>query len=92
MNRIRDLREDMDLRQIDVAEATGIDQKTLSNYETGKTQPDAKALIALADFFHVSIDYLLGRAELPSLNAKLIADEISKAQMQLERIKRICNS
>ena len=40
MNRIRDLREDMDLRQIDVAEATGIDQKTLSNYETGKTQPD----------------------------------------------------
>lgn len=35
MNRIRDLREDMDLRQIDVAEATGIDQKTLSNYETG---------------------------------------------------------
>lgn len=88
MNRIRDLREDMDLRQIDVAEATGIDQKTLSNYETGKTQPDAKALIALADFFHVSIDYLVGRAELPSLNAKLIADEISKAQMQLERIKK----
>lgn len=88
MNRIRDLREDMDLRQIDVAEATGIDQKTLSNYETGKTQPDAKALIALADFFHVSIDYLLGRAELPSLNAKFIADEISKAQMQLERIKK----
>lgn len=88
MNRIRDLREDMDLRQIDVAEATGIDQKTLSNYETGKTQPDAKALIALADFFHVSIDYLLGRAELPSLNAKLIADEISKVQMQLERIKK----
>ena len=78
----------MDLRQIDVAEATGIDQKTLSNYETGKTQPDAKALIALADFFHVSIDYLLGRAELPSLNAKLIVDEISKAQMQLERIKK----
>ena len=61
MNRIRDLREDMDLRQIDVAEATGIDQKTLSNYETGKTQPDARALVALADFFHVSIDYLIGR-------------------------------
>lgn len=35
MNRIRDLREDMDLRQVDVAAATGIDQKTLSNYETG---------------------------------------------------------
>ena len=60
MNRIRDLREDRDLRQIDVALATGIDQKTLSNYETGKTNPDSSALIRLADFFHVSIDYLLG--------------------------------
>lgn len=34
-NRIRALREDRDLRQIDVSQATGIDQKTLSNYETG---------------------------------------------------------
>ena len=38
-NRIRDLREDRDLRQIDVSNATGIDQKTLSNYETGKKIP-----------------------------------------------------
>ena len=51
MLRIRDLREDMDLRQIDVAKATGIDQKTLSNYETGKTNPDSFALIKLADYF-----------------------------------------
>ena len=35
-NRIRDLREDMDLRQSDLAEKTGIDQRTISNYETGK--------------------------------------------------------
>ena len=38
MNRIRDLREDMDLRQVDVAEATGIDQKTLSNLKRSRTQ------------------------------------------------------
>ena len=49
-NRIRDLREDMDLRQIDVSKSTGIDQKTLSNYETGKTSPDSVSLIKLADF------------------------------------------
>ena len=61
MNRIRDLREDRDLRQSDLAKATGIDQRTISNYETGKTAPDAYALIKLADFFQVSIDYLLGR-------------------------------
>ena len=59
-NRIRDLREDCDLRQIDVANATGIDQKTLSNYETGKTNPDSYSIIRLAEFFQVSTDYLLG--------------------------------
>ena len=63
-NRIRDLREDSDLRQTDVSKATGIDQKTLSNYETGKTSPDSYALIRLADFFGVSIDYLVGRTEI----------------------------
>lgn len=61
MNRIRHLRETMGLRQIDVANATGIDQKTLSNYENEKTNPDSYSLIRLADFFDVSIDYLVGR-------------------------------
>ena len=60
-NRIRDLREDKDMRQSDLAEAVGIDQRTISNYETGKTNPDSEALIKLADFFGVSIDYLVGR-------------------------------
>jgi transcriptional regulator with XRE-family HTH domain len=50
-NRIKDLREDRDLRQIDLAEATGIDQRTISNYESGKTNPDSETLIRLADFF-----------------------------------------
>ena len=47
MNRIRDLREDRDLRQIDVANAVGIDQQTISNYETERTRPDSEALIRL---------------------------------------------
>ncbi|MBR5515310.1 MAG: helix-turn-helix transcriptional regulator [Clostridia bacterium] len=61
MNKIRELREAMSLCQIDVTNATGIDQKTLSNYEMGKTNPDSYALIKLADFFDVSIDYLVDR-------------------------------
>ena len=47
MHRIKELREDRDLRQADVAAATGIDQRTLSNYETGKTNPDSFAIIKL---------------------------------------------
>ncbi|MEE0958340.1 MAG: helix-turn-helix transcriptional regulator [Ruminococcus sp.] len=89
MNRIRDLREDMDLRQIDVAKATGIDQKTLSNYETGKTNPDSYALIQLADFFHVSIDYLVGRLNIDIKDNKEIQNRLTSIQMEIENIKRL---
>ena len=51
------------MRQVDLAEAVGIDQRTISNYETGKTYPDSYALIKLADFFNVSIDYLVCRTD-----------------------------
>lgn len=93
MNKIRALREDMDLRQIDVANATGIDQKTLSNYETGKTRPDSEALISLADFFGVTIDYLVGRdmktmkKAKPGISNKEIAEQLSQIQKELEDIK-----
>lgn len=89
MNRIRALREDRDLRQIDVSLATGIDQKTLSNYETGKTRPDSEALILLADFFDVSIDYLVGRADGNSSIQYEATQEIEKIQRQLNHIKNL---
>ncbi len=87
MNRIRDLREDRDLRQIDVAKATNIDQKTLSNYETGKTNPDSYSLIKLADFFGVSIDYLLGRVDRNYYSEYDIINEINEIQNRLNSIK-----
>ncbi len=83
-NRIKDLREDRDLRQTDVAEATGIDQRTLSNYETGKTNPDSFALIRLADFFDVSIDYLLGRTNLRKDTADNVLQELQAARSMLD--------
>ncbi|MEE0842411.1 MAG: helix-turn-helix transcriptional regulator [Christensenellales bacterium] len=83
-NRIKDLREDRDLRQTDVAEATGIDQRTLSNYETGKTNPDSFALIRLADFFDVSIDYLLGRTNLRKDTADDVLQELQAARSMLD--------
>lgn len=87
-NRIRDLREDMDLRQIDVSKATGIDQKTLSNYETGKTNPDSFAIIRLAEFFQVTTDYLLGYASSNIKNKEDIAAKLSRIEKELKEIKR----
>lgn len=88
-NRIKDLREDHDMRQSDLAAATGIDQRTISNYETGKTSPDAYALIKLADFFDVSIDYLVGRTSVDySSNNKRIS-KIDAIIKDLETLKKI---
>ena len=61
--RIRDLREDADLRQKQVADHLGIDQRTYSNYETGKRLMPVTHLSALADFYGTSVDYLIGRTD-----------------------------
>ncbi len=91
MNRIRELREDRDLRQIDVSKATGIDQKTLSNYETGKTFPDSYAIIRLAEFFNVTTDYLLGVSDFNFSNYDSIINEISSIEAKLNNIKTFLN-
>lgn len=87
-NRIKALREDRDLRQVDLAEATGIDQRTISNYETGKSNPDSFALIKIADFFGVSIDYLVGRVNYNLYtvdNRKELIEQIESMLMALKQ-------
>ncbi len=88
MNRIRELREDRDLRQIDVTKATGIDQKTLSNYETGRTNPDSWAIIKLADFFGVTCDYLLGVAERSLSNVNDILKELEEVKSRIDFVEK----
>ena len=89
MNRILDLREDRDLRQIDVAAATGIDRKTLSNYETGKTNPDSVAIVKPAQFFSVTADYILGLEEVNLRNKSDVARELDAIGARLDYIKRL---
>ncbi len=59
--RLLDLREDKDMTQKEVAALLGIDQRVYSTYETGKRDIPLNHLIALADFYGVSVDYILGR-------------------------------
>lgn len=60
-NRLRDLREDRDLKQKDLADLLKVHQTTYSDYELGRLNIPIAALHALADFYSVSIDYLLCR-------------------------------
>ncbi len=87
-NRIKDLREDRDMRQSDLSAATGIDQRTISNYETGKTCPDAYALIKIADFFNVSIDYLVGRTNIDCFSDEKRVNKINDIINELEELKK----
>ena len=61
--RIRDLREDKDLRQIDVAEVLNCTQVSYSRYEIGTREIPIEMLIILADFYNTSVDYILGRTD-----------------------------
>ena len=60
-NRLRDLREDNDLKQKNLAELLNIHQTTYSDYELGRLNIPVASLHVLADFYNVSIDYLLCR-------------------------------
>ena len=61
--RIRDLREDADLTQKQVADILLCDQSLYSKYERGERELPLALAVRLADFYHVSLDYLVGRVE-----------------------------
>ena len=60
MYRIRDLREDRDLTQADIAKVINTTQQQYSKIETGKADISGEKLILLAQFYNVSVDYILG--------------------------------
>lgn len=63
MNRLRELRHEHNELQIDLAVGVGMDKQEISRYELGITVPSLKRLIILADYYNVSIDYLVGRSD-----------------------------
>lgn len=64
-HRIRDLREDNDLNQTQVARILGMSQTGYSKYETGENDIPTAILIKLSRFYNTSIDYLLGETDDP---------------------------
>ena len=66
--RIRDLREDKDLKQRQIADYLNCSQQVYSNYELGQRDIPTDVLIKLANFYNVSIDYLLGQTKNPRRN------------------------
>lgn len=66
--RLKELRENRRIYQKEMAEILGLSFRGYQDYETNKSEPKLKTLIAIADYFQVSIDYLVGRTDVPGVN------------------------
>ncbi len=65
--RIRNLREDMDMNQTQIAKMLGMSQTGYSKYETGENDIPTDILIKLSQFYNVSVDYMLGITDNPKI-------------------------
>lgn len=63
--RLKELREGRRIYQRELAEILGMSFRGYQNYETGQSEPKLATLVAIADYYQVSIDYLVGRTDAP---------------------------
>ena len=66
--RLKEIRKSKGISQLKLAIDLNTTQNTISRYETGKREPGINELIQIADYFNVSIDYLLERTDNPQMN------------------------
>ena len=75
MTRIRELREESGLKLKELSKIIGVSESTMSLYENGKHEPDYTTLIKIADYFKVSLDYLLCRETVFQYSSSFTIDE-----------------
>lgn len=78
--RLKTLRQNNQMTQQQLADLIGVSQGTVGNWESGARRPDSGMLVALAELFGVSTDYLLGRAAWQHVPVLLQAEEPGEAQ------------
>jgi len=99
MTRLRELRKSKKLSMKAFGEIFNLSESTISLYETGKHDPDLETMIQFADFFKVSLDYLVGRTDNPSVASDVIIenadgkitslDDAGLAREDLDRISGV---
>ncbi len=77
-DRLKELRKRKELSQVALAEKLGLSKSTIGAYETGDIKPSVEALNAIADFFNVDLDYLMGNEEGSTYYLDPEAAEIAK--------------
>ena len=88
MNRIKDIREDKDISQTELAKKLNIARTTLSGYERQASEPPFEILIKLSKIFNVSVDYIICRTNNPS-NDSFTEDLTEEEIKELEHYKEL---
>ena len=93
MENLKKLRLERNLSQQKLAEAIGLSQQAITKYENGKTQPDFRTLMLLAEFFHTSVDYLIGYTNNSKCNRTIsdvsIGKDIPLSPYQVDKMKKV---
>lgn len=66
--RLKEIRKSKGISQLKMAIDLNTSQNTISRYETGEREPGINELIQIADYFNISVDYLLERTDVPEIN------------------------
>ncbi len=81
-NRLKELRNKKSITQEELGKTIGLSKQTISTYELGTREPDNDTLLKLADFFAVSLDYLLGRTD----NPEGLTEEEEQKHIELDEV------
>ena len=81
------LRSQRNISQQQLASVLGVSQQSINRYENHDVEPDISVLIAMADYFHTTVDYLIGRESASAESTAISARE----QMLLSNIRRLTN-
>ena len=88
--RIRSLRESAKLSQVKMGEIVGAKQSSINRYEQDQTSPSYEILVRYADFFDVSLDYILGRTDYPQGKLYECKTKFEESDPEMEKFVEMC--
>jgi len=86
--KLKEIREKNALTMKEVAESVGLNPATYRNYESGRLEPNLTTLCKLADFYHVTADYLLGREDEKNTTIETLSREFNMTDLERNIVKK----
>ena len=91
LDRLKELRKERNVSQQALGEIVGFSQQSINKYENNNIEPDISTLIKLADYFDVSVDYLIGRTNVRITYSDIGIDNLDYDSISSELFKRLSN-